>query len=118
VITGWLFKLVLSFVIVGLAVVELGSPLVTRAQIDSVAHDAADSAALELLDHRDLERAKAVAQEIADDEDVFLERFSVDQNGVQVTVARKAWSVVLKNWGKTKSWYDVRVTATATKGRS
>jgi hypothetical protein len=113
VITGWLVKIVLGFVLVGLAVVELGAPLVTRAQIDTVAHDAADSAALDLLDHQDLERARAVAQEIADDQDVVLESFTVDNRGLRVTVARKAWSLVLKKWDKTDSWYDVRVTATA-----
>jgi len=113
VITGWLMKIVLSFVLVGVLAVELGAPLVTRAQIDGVAHDAADSAALDLLDHNDLERARAVAQEIADDKDVVLESFTVDNRGLRVTVARQAWSLVLKKWDKTKTWYDVRVTATA-----
>lgn len=112
-ITGWLLKIVLSFVAVGLLVVELGAPLVTRAQIDGVAHDAADSAALDLLDHKDLERARKVAQDIADDKDVVMESFTVDNRGLRVTVARKAWSLVLKKWDKTESWYDVRVTATA-----
>ncbi|HEX2700370.1 MAG TPA: hypothetical protein VHM89_09245 [Acidimicrobiales bacterium] len=117
-ITGWLFKIVASFVLVGLLVVEIGSPLVARAQIDGVAHDAADSAALELLDHNDVERARAVAQEIADDNDVVLEVFTVDQRGLRVTVMRKAWSLVLKKWDKTKTWYDVRVTATARTAKS
>jgi hypothetical protein len=113
VITGWLVKIVLSLALVGLAVVELGAPLVTRAQIDSVAHDAADNAALDLLDHNDLERARAVAQDIADEQDVVLESFTVDNRGLRVTVSRQAWSLVLKKWDRTKTWYDVRVTATA-----
>lgn len=116
-ITGWLLKIVLSFVLVGVMVVELGSPLVTRAQIDGVAHDAADSAALELLDHNDIDRAREVAQAIADDKDVALESFTVDQRGVRVTVVREAWSLVLKKVEKTKSWYDVRVTASASRAR-
>jgi len=118
VITGWLMKIVVSFVLVGLVLVEVGSPLVTRGQIDGVAHDAADSAALDLLDHNDPERARQVAQDIADDKDVVLEAFTIDQRGVRVTVVRQAWSLVLKKWDRTKSWYDVRVTATATKARS
>ena len=117
-VTGWLLKIVLSFVLAAVVIAELGAPLVTRGQIDGVAHDAADNAALDLLDHNDVERAKAVAQKIADDHDVVMEEFSVDQRGVRVTVARKSWSLVLKNWDKTKDWYDVRVTATATKTRS
>ena len=112
-ITGWLLKIVLSLVVVGLLLVELGSPLVTRVQIDGIAHDAADSAALALLDQNNVERARAIAQEIADDGDVVLESFTVDQGGLRVTVARKAWSLVLKKWDKTETWYDVRVTATA-----
>ncbi|MGI8685341.1 MAG: hypothetical protein ACR2MO_09685 [Acidimicrobiales bacterium] len=112
-IAGWLVKIVLSFVLVGLLVVELGAPLVTRTQIDGVAHDAADSAALDLLDHNDLTRARQVAQDIADDKDVILESFTVDNRGLRVTVARQAWSLVLKKWDRTETWYDVRVTATA-----
>lgn len=112
-VVGWLVKIVLSLVLTALVIVEAGSPLITRAQIDGVAHDAADSAALELLDRNDLERARDVAQEIADDHDVVLESFTVDQRGLRVTVARKAWSLVMKKWDKTKTWYDVRVTATA-----
>jgi len=118
VITGWLLKIVVSFAVAGLLVAELGAPLVTRAQIDDVAHDAADNAAFDLLDHNDFARAKAVAQQIADDKGVVLENFTVDQRGVRVTVARESWSLVLKKWDKTKSWYDVRVTATGTKVRS
>lgn len=117
-ITGWLLKIVLGFAIAGLLVVELGSPLVTRAQIDDVAHDVADTAVLDLLSHNDLERARSVAQGIADEKDVVLESFTVDQRGVRVTVARKAWSLVLDRWERTKSWYEVRVTTTASRVRS
>lgn len=112
-ITGWLSKIVVTFVLAGVIIAELCSPLVTRAQIDGVAHDAADNAALDLLDHNDVERAKAVAQGIADDNDVFLEKFTVDAHGVTVTVEREAWSLGLKKWDKMKTWYEVRVTASA-----
>jgi hypothetical protein len=113
VITGWLMKLVLGILVAGLVVFELGSPLVTRTQIDGVAHDMADSAAFELLERQNLERAREVAQKIADEEDVVLESFTVDHRGLRVTVLRKARSLVLKKWDQTKTWYDVRVTATA-----
>lgn len=116
-IVGWLVKIVLGFALAGLLMVEAGSPLVARGQIDGVAHDAADSAALELLDHGDPERSRAVAQKIADDNDVALESFTIDQRGVTVTVMREAWSVLLKRWDRTKTWYDVRVTATASRAR-
>lgn len=112
-IVGWLVKIVVSLTLTALIIVEVGSPLVTRAQIDGVANDVADSAALELLDRNDLARAREVAQAIADDNDVVLESFTVDTRGLRVTVARKAWSMVLEKWDRTKTWYDVRVTATA-----
>lgn len=116
-VTGWLLKIVLSFVLTGLLIVEAGSPLITRAQIDGVAHDAADSAALDLLDHNDVDHARQVAQSIADDKNVVLAAFTVDQRGVVVTVEREAWSLVFKKVDKTKSWYDVRVTAIASRAK-
>lgn len=115
-ITGWLLKMVLTIFLVGFALVEAGSPLVTRAQLDDVAHDAADNAALDLLAHRDADRARATAQEIASEQDATLKDFAIDSSGkVRVTVEREARSFLLKKWDRTKGWYDVEVTATSTK---
>ena len=118
-ITGWLVKIVLGFAVAGVAVVEFGSPLVTRGQIDGVAHEAADSAALFLLEHRDVEGACGVAVEIADRNDVEIGpgECRIDQNGVTVTVHRDAWSLFMDRWSETKSWYEVQVTATS-RGRT
>lgn len=116
-ITGWLLKMVLSFALVGFLLVEGGSPLITRAQLDDVAHDAADNAVLEILDHNDAEQARAVAEEIATDEDAALTRFTIDQQGVTVTVEREARSFLLKKFEPLESWYDVEVTATAARVR-
>ncbi|HET7487918.1 MAG TPA: hypothetical protein VFJ85_08315 [Acidimicrobiales bacterium] len=112
-ITGWLTKIVISIVLAGVIVAEVLSPLVTRAQIDGVAHDAANNAAIDLLDHNDAERAREVAQEIADDNHVFLKAFTIDNRGVVVTVEKEAWSLGAKKWDKIKNRYDVKVTATA-----
>ncbi len=115
-ITGWLVKLVVSIALVGFLAVELGSPLVTRAQLDDLAHDAADNAALEILNSRDVERAKAVAAEILHDKDATLKEFAVDQQGkVVLTAEREARSFLLKKWSRTESWYDVEVTVTSEK---
>lgn len=114
-ITGWLVKIVLGFALVGLAIVEAGSPLVTRAQIDGVAHDAADAGARALQETRDYGRACQVAQEVASRNDTYIGvgECKVDQSEVTVTVHRNAWSLVMKNWSKTKSWYEVNVTASS-----
>jgi len=116
VITGWLVKLVVSIALVGLLAVELGAPLVTRAQLDDLAHDAADNAALEYLNSRDVEKAKTTATQILQDKSATLKEFSVDQQGlVGLTAERQARSILLKKWSRTASWYDVVVKVTSEK---
>lgn len=112
-ITGWLVKIVVGFGLAGFVVVEAGAPLVIRAQLDGVAHDAADSAARDLLDRNDAPRAQAVAQQVAAEEDAALKSFTIDQNGVHVTVEREAPSVLLKKVEPLQGWYDVEVSASA-----
>lgn len=115
-ITGWLLKVVLVIAVVGFLAVELGAPLVTRAQLDDLAHDAADNASLEILSSRNVEAAKAVAAEILTDKSAHLKEFSVDQQGrVTLTAEREARSFLLKKWDRTKSWYLVEVTVTSDK---
>lgn len=112
-ITGWLLKVVVGFALVGVVLFEAGSPLVTRAQIDAVAHDAADAAGLEMVQHGDVQRAQQAAEEVAAENDVRLTAFGVDPQGVvHVTVEREARSLVLKNWDRTAEWYEVEVSAT------
>ncbi|HUR18457.1 MAG TPA: hypothetical protein VMZ51_05900 [Acidimicrobiales bacterium] len=115
-ITGWLVKIVVSFLLVAFLAVELGSPLVTRAQLDDLAHDAADSASLELLNTADVERAKGVAVKILTDKSATLEEFAVDTEGrIKLTTEREARSVLLKKWDRIKSWYLIRVKVTSEK---
>jgi Flp pilus assembly protein TadG len=114
VITGWLVKIVVVIALLGFVAVELGSPLWTRAQLDSVAHDAADEAARVRANTNDIEQARRVAEEEADSEDARLTRFAVDNQGrVHVTVYRQARSYLLHRFGATEDWYDVSVDATA-----
>lgn len=114
-ITGWLSKIVLGIALVGFLVVELVSPVVVRAQLDGIAHDAADNAALHLLDRpADTERAREIAEEIVAEEDgVALTVFTVGTGGVSVTVQRQARSFLLGKVEQLKSWYDVKVSASA-----
>lgn len=116
-IIGWLMKIVISFALVGFLAVELGSPLVTRAQLDTLAHDAADNAVLELLGNNSDERAQEVANEVVTKEDARLKHFVIDQRGVTVTVEREARSFLLKKVEQLKSWYEVEVTASAARKR-
>lgn len=117
-ITGWLVKIILGIAIVGLGAIELGSPVVMRAQLDGVAHDAADAAELELRSRGDQEAAKAAAVAVTDDNDATLEAFTVDEQGrAHITVRKEARSFVLKKWSKTKKWYDIKVSATSEAGK-
>lgn len=115
-ITGWLVKVVAAIALVGFLAVELGAPLVTRAQLDDLAHDAADNASLEILNSRNVESAKAVASEILMDKNATLKEFAVnEQGGITLTAEREARSILLKKWDRTKSWYLVKVKVTSDK---
>lgn len=113
-ISGWLFKIVLTIAVIGFVAVEGGSPLITRAQVDGAAHNIADDATAEYFQKHDEAAAREVADELAADEEVVIEEFSIDPESgvVTVKVFKEARSVVLKKWSTTKSWYEIRVTAT------
>lgn len=118
-ITGWLLKVVLGIAVVGFAVMELGSPLIMRAQLDGVAHDAADAAGLELRSRGDEELAKAEAERVARENDAKLVDFTrVDQVTAKVKVEKPARSFLLKNFDTTKKWYVRTATATSTRSTS
>jgi hypothetical protein len=114
VISRWLLKLILGIAVVGLVLFEVGSPYVTKAILDGNAHDAADDAAHEYFQNHDVDRAHAVAQQDADGDHAELTTFNIDDQGtVHVTLSKQAKSYVLHNFGPTKDWYNVSVSATA-----
>lgn len=117
-ITGWLSKIVFGIALFGFLAVELISPVVVRTQLDGVARDAADNAALHLLDQPgETQRARQIADDIARDRDAALTRFELGATGVTVTVQRQARSFLLGRMEQLESWYDVEVTASATRVR-
>ena len=115
-IGGWLLKVVGVIAVIGFVVVEVGSPVVTRVQLDGVAHDVADEATQQLRS-TNAQDAAAGAERAAASRQAALREFIVDPEGlVHVTVGRQARSVLLKRWGVTAGWYDVEVTATGQRG--
>ena len=113
-ISRWLIKLVVGFALVGFLIVELGSPLITRATLDGQAHDAANDAAHELFQSHDQSRAQAIAQQDADNDHAKLELFNIDDQGtVRVTLSKQAKSYLLHKFKPTRDWYNVRVSASA-----
>jgi hypothetical protein len=115
VISRWLVKIVVGIALAGFVLFEVGSPIVTRVILDGQAHDAATDAAKDYFSGHDADKARAVAQHDADGDGATLANFSVDDQGtVHVTLSKTAKSYVLHNFGPTKHWYDVSVTASAT----
>jgi hypothetical protein len=114
VISRWLLKVIIGIALAGLVLFEVGSPYVTKAILDGQAHDAADNAAHEYFQNHDRDRAQAVAQQAADSDHAALTAFDIDDQGtVRVTLSKQARSYVLHNFGPTKDWYTVRITASA-----
>lgn len=114
-IARWVLKVVAVIGVVGFVVVELGSPLVTRVQLDGVANDAADDAASSLTHSRDQSHAAATARQVAAARGAQLTRFQVDPatSAVHLTVDRQARSVLFRKWGPLENWYRVEVSASA-----
>jgi len=113
-ISRWLIKIVVGIALVGFLVIELGSPLITRATLDGQAHDAADDAAHELFQSHNQDRAQAIAQQDADNDHAKLAIFKIDDQGtVHVTLSKQARSYVLHKFKPTQDWYNVRVSASA-----
>ena len=113
-IGSWLIKIALVLALLGFLVVELGSPLLTKATLDGTAHDAANDAAHEFFQDHDPDKAQQVAIEDADGGHAHLENFSIDDQGVvHVTLSKEARSYLLHRFSQTKDWYNVHVSASA-----
>lgn len=113
-VSGWLLKIVIAIAVVGFLVIELGSPVWTRAQLDDVAHDIADEAAFDLKRTNDPAVTRAEAEKLASAKDVTLTAFEIrDAQHVYVTVYRQAKSYLLRRFDQTRDWYDISVKADA-----
>jgi hypothetical protein len=115
VISSWLLKVVLGIAFAGLLALELGSPLVAKAQADSAAHDVADEVAFRLPNLRTEPEFQQACKEEAEKRSVKLLKCTVDPStrNVTATIQKEALSIVLKNVSVTKDWYFAKVTATA-----
>jgi hypothetical protein len=113
VIGGWLVKILIGIAVVGFVVVELGSPLVARAQADDAAHEVANEAAFRIRD----ENTDAAMKDECETEaakhsvDVVSCDFDRNTNEVVVTVHKHARSFLLDRFSATKDWYDVEASA-------
>jgi hypothetical protein len=107
-------KIVAGIGLAGFSVIELGSPLWTKAALDGTAHDAANDAAYTMVRTNDRNQAYAAAQEDADHGGAKLDEFFLDDAGIiHVTLSKEAKSYLLHNFEKTRGWYEVRQRATS-----
>lgn len=112
-VISWLVKVVLILAALGLTVIELGSPLVARAQADDAAHEVANEAAFAYGSGRSVEAMKERCAEVGTRKSVELVSCELVEGKVAVTVAKEAYSIVLHRISALESWYDVQVSATA-----
>jgi hypothetical protein len=109
-----LAKIVAGIAFAGFTLIELGSPLWTKAQLDSTAHNAASDAAYAFGRTNNRDQAYEAALDDTNGDGAKLDEFFVDEAGVvHVTVSKRAKSYVLHNFEKTRGWYEVRLRATA-----
>ena len=109
-----LLKIVIGIALVGFALIELGSPLWTKAELDSTAHNAASDAAYAFSRTNNRDQAYAAALDDTNGDSAKLDEFFVDGAGVvHVTVSKRAKSYLLHNFEKTRGWYEVHIRATA-----
>jgi hypothetical protein len=115
VIAGWLVKVIVGIALLGFAVVELGSPLVARAQADDAAHEVANEAALRLEVNFTEQTLQDACKAEAAEHDVTLVGCGFDTPTVEVrvTVTKHARSFLLDKFDATKDWYDVEASAEA-----
>ena len=117
-IGGWLLKLVIVIALIGFLIVEVGSPLIAHAQVDGIAHDAADNAATEYRASSNVDLARGRCGQIAQDKSVKILVCDPDTNDPavwHVTVEKEARSVLFKRWSVLAKYYDVKVSATSQK---
>jgi hypothetical protein len=117
VIGGWLVKVLVGIAILGFAAVELGSPLVARAQADDAAHDVADEAAFRIRDDFTEKAMKEACDTEAAKHSVTVTVCDYDtaKQEVVVTVTKHARSFLLDKFDATKDWYVVEASARSEK---
>ena len=116
-IGGWLLKVIIGIAVIGFAVVELGSPLVAKAQADDAAHEVADEASFRIRDDFTEAAMKDACTTEAAKHDVTVTvcDFDTKSQEVVVTVTKHARSFLLDKFGPTKDWYDVEASARSEK---
>ena len=112
-IGSWLIKVIVGIAVAGFLVMELGSPLIIRAQVDDAAHEIATEVAFRLRDSFTQETLDRACAEEAEKKEVAADCTVDADRNVVVTATKKANSLLFHKIGPLKDWYEVEITATA-----
>lgn len=112
IVIGWLIRVALGLIALGLVAFEAGGVLIARMTVASTASKAAQEAGFRYRDTSNHDAAEEVAREFAATEGAELIDFSVDAQGqnVIVTLRKKATTLFIHNIGALKKY----TTTTAT----
>ncbi|HVL90686.1 MAG TPA: hypothetical protein VM841_10685 [Actinomycetota bacterium] len=115
IITGWLVRLAVSLLLLGLAFFEAGAVIVARVGVDGTAQTAAREAALVYGNSRDPQAAEAEAAKAARQGGARLVEFTISTEGKQVTVTleRTAKTFVIHKIGPLEKFATTRASDTA-----
>lgn len=106
IILGWLFKVVAFLALLGVPVFEAGAIVVARVQVDGIAANAADDAALEFGSSGSTAKAQSAAERIARVSGAEIVAFTVyrEQDIVRVRVRKVARTFFLQRIAATRKY--------------
>jgi hypothetical protein len=112
IVTGWIFKLLISLALVGVVAFEAGAVIVARVTVDGVASEAAGEAASAYARGQNAGAAEAIAKEYAASHGATMVGFTIENQGraVTVTVEKRARTILLHRIGATEKWTVARTT--------
>ena len=112
IVTGWIFKLILSLAIFGVVAFEVGAIVVAKVTIESVTGDALQEAVAAYRPSSDLDAAQRAAQAEAERNGAVLESIDYDSGSTQltITVSKEAKTLFIHRIGFTESWAIARTT--------
>ena len=112
-ISSWLAKVVIGVGLLVFLLIEISSPIITRAQLGDTASKAADAAAAEFKVAHDAAAARHAADVEAHDDHAGVEQFSLNNDVIRLKVSREAHSYLLGRFKQAHRWYHVTARASA-----
>ena len=112
IVTGWLFKLILSLAVFGVVAFEVGAIVVAKATIESTAGDALREAVEAYRPSSDLDLAEKAALAEVQRKGAVLEAFRYDPGTTEIiiTVSKEANTLFLHRIGFAEDWAIARAT--------